>query len=132
MLMLPPSVRIFLAVAPADMRCGFDGLAARVTSALGMDVFSGSFFVFRNRRGDRIKIILWERGGFWVLAKRLERGVFRFPEGPTGVVEVEPGDLALLLEGIDLRGARRRPRWTPAWPEGRPPSTPWPRPGAFS
>jgi transposase len=112
-LFLPPSVRIFLAVEPCDMRCGFDTLAARVTSVLELDVFSGAFFAFRNRRGDRIKILVWERGGFWLLAKRLERGVFRFPVAAGRAVEVEPGELALLLEGIDLQGAQKRRRWQP-------------------
>jgi transposase len=115
MLTLPPSVRVFLATAPVDLRCGFDGLAALVRGTFGEDPLSGHLFVFRNRRGDRAKILVWDRSGFWLLYKRLERGVFRFPVSPDGVarVEVEAAELALILEGIDLAGAKRRPRFRP-------------------
>jgi transposase len=113
MLMVPPSVRIYLATAPADMRCSFDGLTARVTSVLAADPFSGHLFVFRNRRRDRVKILFWDRSGFCLWYKRLEKGTFHFPEAVGSSVEVESAELALLLEGIDLRGARRRPRWEP-------------------
>lgn len=61
MLMLPPSTRVFLATEPADMRCGFDALSARVQSLLEADVFSGHLFVFRNRRSDRVKVLWWDR-----------------------------------------------------------------------
>jgi transposase len=93
------------------MRCSFDGLTARVASVLAADPFSGHLFVFRNRRGDRVKILFWDRSGFCLWYKRLERGTFRFPEAAGSSVEVEAAELMLLLEGIDLRGARRRPRW---------------------
>jgi len=113
MLTLPPTVRIFLATAPADFRRGIDGLAALVRDRFGEDPFSGHLFVFRNRSGDRAKILFWDRSGFWLLLKRLERGTFRFPGGEGARVEVEAAELALLLEGIDLAGAKRRPRFTP-------------------
>lgn len=113
MLTLPPSVRIFMATEPQDMRCGFDGLAAKVTGHLGGDVFSGHLWVFRNRRGDRLKLLFWDRDGFALYYKRLERGVFTCPTGDGRTVEVEAAELALILEGIDLRGARRRARWSP-------------------
>jgi transposase len=106
MLSLPPTVRILLATQPADMRRGFDGLSALVRD----DPLSGHLFVFRNRRGDRCKILYWDRSGFALWYKRLERGTFRFPTSHTAHVEVEAAELALLLEGIDLAGARRRPR----------------------
>jgi transposase len=111
--MVAPSVRVYLSSAPADMRCSFDGLTARVVSVLEADPFSGHLFVFRNRRGDRVKILWWDRSGFVLWYKRLEKGTFHFPEAIGAAVEVEAADLALLLEGIDLRGARRRPRWQP-------------------
>ena len=114
MLSLPPSVRVFLAAAAVDGRLGIDGLAALVRDAFGLDPLSGHLFVFRNRRGDRARILYWDRSGFWLLQKRLERGVFRFPSSDESRVEVEAVDLALLLEGIELAGARRRPRFTPA------------------
>jgi transposase len=113
MLMLPASVRIYLARDPADMRCSFDGLMGRVSSALEADPFSGHFFVFRNRRADRVKILFWDRSGFCLWYKRLERGVFRFPSCDGASARIDAGDLALILEGIDLSGARRRPRWSP-------------------
>ncbi len=119
MLSLPLTVRVFLATAAVDGRRGIDGLAAIVRGHFGEDPLSGHLFVFRNRRGDRAKILYWDRSGFWLLQKRLERGVFRFPLDPArggsaaARVEVEAADLALLLEGIDLAGATRRARFTP-------------------
>jgi len=79
MLTLPPSVRIYLAAGATDLRRGMDGLAASVRDRLGLQPLSGHLFVFRNRRGDRVKILVWERSGFWVLYKRLERGTFAWP-----------------------------------------------------
>lgn len=113
MMTLPPSVRVYLAVDPADMRCGFDGLMSKVLSVFELDVFSGHLFVFRNRRADRVKVLYWDRSGLCLWYKRLEKGRFTFPTAVGRTMEVEAAELALLLEGIDLRGARRRPRWTP-------------------
>lgn len=112
MISLPPSVRIFLAVQPADLRRGFDGLAALTMSIVGQDPLSGHLFVFRNRRADRIKILWWDRGGYAIWMKRLERGVFRFPAPVDQRVEVTPGELAAILEGIDLSRAPRQSRFT--------------------
>lgn len=109
--MLPPSVRIFVGSQPVDLRQSFDRLAARTEEQLQGDPFSGHLFVFRNRRGDRVKILYWDRSGFCLWYKRLEQGVFHLPTSKTGCVELEWADLALLLEGIDLAGAQRRPRW---------------------
>jgi len=109
-LSLPPSVQIFVARAPVDFRRGFDGLAATVRT-LGEEPLSGHLYVFRNRRGDRAKILFWDRTGFCLWYKRLERGVFHFPAGETECLEVEAADLMLLLEGIDLSGARRQRRF---------------------
>ncbi len=111
MINLPPSVHIFLATAPADMRRGFDGLAALTTSVLGHDPLSGHLFVFRNRKGDRLKILYWDRDGLAIWAKRLERGVFRFPEPVGARIEVTPAEMAAILEGIDLERARRQRRY---------------------
>lgn len=116
MWMLSPAVRIFLAVGPTDLRRSFDGLSMIVREEFHEDPLSGHLFVFRNRRGDRVKILYWDRTGFWLFHKRLEKGVFRFPSVPGRSVEVEAPDLALLLEGIDLEGARRRPRISPRPP----------------
>jgi transposase len=111
MLMLPPSVRIFVASQPVDLRQSFDRLACCAEEQLGGDPYSGHLFVFRNRRGDRVKILYWDRSGFCLWYKRLEQGVFRLPSSSSGGVELEWAELALLLEGIDLEGSQRRARW---------------------
>ena len=114
MLSLPPSVRVFVALAPADMRCGFDGLSARVREVPGADPLSGHLYVFWNRRRDRVKVLYWDRSGYCLWYKRLERGRFRFAVSEEGgQVEIEHADLALILEGIDLSDAVRRRRWVP-------------------
>ena len=114
MLMLPPSVRIFVCLTPADMRRSLDGLAALTRDVLHEDPLSGHLFVFSNRRRDRVKVLFWDRSGFVLWYKRLEKGVFRFPPAEAGSVEVEAAELMLLLEGIDLAGSRRRERWVPS------------------
>jgi transposase len=111
--MLPPAVRVFLAVGPADLRRSFDGLAAMTREVIREDPLSGHLFVFSNRRRDRVKVLFWDRSGFVLWYKRLEKGVFRFPSAGAGSVEVEAAELMLLLEGIDLAGSRRRERWVP-------------------
>jgi transposase len=113
MLSLPPSVRIYLSASPTDMRRSFDGLAQEVMDFLGEDPLSGHLFVFRSRRGNRVKILFWDRSGYVLYYKRLEKGVFRFPRAEGLAVEIEAADLALILEGIDLAGAKRRARFIP-------------------
>ena len=116
MLTLPASVRIFVATQSVDLRRGFDGLCGAVRSLLRQDPYSGHIFVFVNRRMDRAKLLVWSPSGFWLLYKRLERGTFRLPspaaEGASHV-SLEAGELASMLDGIDLRQARRGPRWMP-------------------
>lgn len=115
MLSLPPSVRIFVALEPTDMRKSFTGLECLTRAVLKQDPLSGHVFVFFNRRRTMVKALYWDRNGFALLAKRLERGTFRLPAvSEDGVVEMEWAELSLILEGLDLRGARRRQRWTPA------------------
>ena len=108
---LPPSVKIYLVSRPVDMRLSFDRLEALVRDVLDQDPYSGHLFVFRNRRGDRVKILYWDRTGFCIWYKLLEQGTFRFPASATAGVEVEAAELSLLLEGIDLATARRRRRY---------------------
>jgi len=115
MLTLPPSVRIYIAPQPVDMRKSFDGLAQATRSVLGRDPMSGYLFVFFNRSRTLTKILFWDRSGFCLFCKRLERGTFHLPEAGEGQthIEMEAVELQLLLEGIDLRGAKRRRRWVP-------------------
>jgi len=112
-LSLPPAVRIFVATAPTNLHLSFDRLAALVHDVLQQDPLSGHLFVFRNHRGDRVKVLYWDRSGFCLWYKRLERGVFHFPPVSAAHVEVDAADLLLLLDGIDLGPATRRPRFTP-------------------
>jgi transposase len=114
MLTWPPTVRIFVSTQPTDMRRSFDGLAMMTRENMGQDPLSGHLFVFFNWRGDRVKIMFWDRSGFCIWYKRLEQGVFRLPQSIVNMPnpEVEVTDLSLILEGIDLSSARRRKRFT--------------------
>ena len=96
--------RIWLAVEPVDMRCGFDHLAERVKAVIGQDPFSGHLFGFRSHRSDRLKILVRDRGGFVRWYKRLESGVFKLPRVDSGArsVEVRASELAMGLDGIDV------------------------------
>lgn len=113
MLTLPTAVRIYLSRGATDMRKSIDGLSAVTRQVLEQDPVSGHLFVFCNARRDRIKILYWERTGFWLLHKRLERGTFAWPvsaDSESKKVELSSSDLAALLGGLDLHGAKRR-RW---------------------
>lgn len=106
-------VRIFLCTAATDMRRGFDRLAGMVEQSLRQDPLSGNLFVFRNRGGDKLKILYWDKDGFCIWYKRLEEGTFRFPREVDGQesIEVRASELAMLLEGIDLRSLKRVKRF---------------------
>jgi transposase len=107
------SARIWLAAEATDMRCGFDRLAERVKAVIGQDPLSGHLFVFRSRRGDRLKILVWERDGFLLWYKRLEAGVFKLPRVGEGSrsVELRASELAMILDGIDVSKLKRAPRY---------------------
>jgi len=110
-LTLSPAVRIYLATGATDLRRSIDGLSALVRERFTLDPLSGHLFLFRNRRGDRLKILAWDRSGFWILYKRLEQGTFTWPaDAPSDPVEMRSTDLALLLSGVDVAQTRRR-RW---------------------
>ncbi len=118
MLTLPPSTRVYVATAPADMRRSFDGLLGLVRDFLGGDPMSGHLFVFRNRAGDRLKVLWWDRDGLAIFYKRLEEGTFAFPAatGDAPQVEMTAADLQLVLQGIDpsrVKRSRRYQRPTP-------------------
>lgn len=111
MIGLPAGTRIWIAAGVTDMRCGFQGLAAKVETALAADPFNGHVFVFRGRRGDVIKL-LWSTGdGLCLLTKRLEQGRFVWPQATSGSVSLSPAQLSMLLEGIDWRQPHRT--WQP-------------------
>ena len=115
MLSWPPTVRIFVCSNATDMRKGFDSLAYLVESSLALDPFSGHLFVFRSRRGDRIKILYWDADGYVLWYKRLEKGSFRFPTAAaqaTGHVEIKAADLMMILDGVDLASVRRQRRYS--------------------
>ena len=103
--------RIWLCVEPVDGRKSFDGLSAVVTTHLNGDPLSGDLYVFKNRRGDRLKILAWQGDGFALYLRRLERGTFQFPNASAAGIEITATELALILGGIDLGSARRRPRY---------------------
>jgi transposase len=109
----PRSVRVFLCTEPTDMRRSFDTLAEMTRRILEAEPLSGHLFVFTSRRGDRIKILYWDRGGYALWYKRLEKGCFHLPIGTGPRLELDVAELSLLLEGIDLSGAHRRKRFEP-------------------
>lgn len=114
MLRLPASVRIFVCLEPADMRRSFDGLSGMVQTILRQSPACGHLFVFRNRRRDRLKVLWWDRDGFAIFYKRLEKGVFHLPEPSVddgGRCEIDARDFAMLIEGLRARDVRKSPRF---------------------
>jgi len=103
---------IYLRVGPTDMRKGFDTLAALVRDLLGCDPLSGHLFLFVNRKRDRLKILYWDADGYALWYKRLEEGTFRLPRASSDAagVTLTASELAMLLEGIDLRSIKRSKR----------------------
>jgi transposase len=114
MLMLPESIRIYLAAEPVDMRNQMDGLAALVRRG-GGNPLDGNLYVFLSRRRDRVKILAWTRGGFLLWYKRLERGRFRMPLVDAGQknMQLDAGQLGMLLDGIDFSKVKRAKVWQP-------------------
>jgi transposase len=108
--------RIWMASEATDMRCGFDRLAERVRAVIGEKPQSGHLFVFRSRRGDRLKILMWDRDGFVLWYKRLELGVFKIPRVAQGqrAVELRASELAMILDGIDVSKLKRVTRYQQA------------------
>ncbi|VVE84479.1 IS66 family insertion sequence element accessory protein TnpB [Pandoraea sputorum] len=107
MIGMPAGIQVWLVAGVTDMRRGFDGLAAVVQSRLSSNPYNGHVFVFRGRRGDRIKLLWWDGDGLCLLGKRLERGHFVWPQAPDGSVHLSAAQLSRLLEGIDWRRPRR-------------------------
>jgi transposase len=97
----PAGVRVLVASKPVDFRKGMDGLAALARETLGQDPFSGTVLVFRAKRADRVKLLLWDGTGLMLVSKRLEQGGFRWPPVMNGLMRLSPAQLAALLEGLD-------------------------------
>jgi len=108
---IPSGVRVLIATKPVDFRKGMDGLVAVVKEHLGADPFSGAIYVFRAKRADRVKLVVWDGTGLCLFAKRLEKGRFVWPSPADGKVTVTPVQLGMLLEGIDWRMPLRT--WRP-------------------
>lgn len=110
-----PAVRIFLYDGIADMRRSFDGRSSIVTQSLGRNLLTGDYFVFFNRSRDRCKILLWDRDGFVVWAKRLEKGSFqsyKLGQVDRNAIEIDSTTLAMILGGVDVNSAKKRKRFT--------------------
>jgi transposase len=115
-ILLPRAVRVYFATGPANLRKSFEGLSNEVRGVLGRDPLSGHVFVFLNRRHNQVKLLVWTRGGYTIVHKRLERGTFSFPSRVTGEatsVVIDAHELSMLLEGIDMVHARASARWEP-------------------
>ena len=114
--MLPSSIRIFLCTQDVDMRKSFDSLRGIIRSAMHLDPLSGYLFVFKNKHGDRIKCMYWDRDGFAIWYKALQKGTFQFPNlqnlSAAGL-EIDSATLRAILDGIDLSSIRRRQRFSP-------------------
>lgn len=119
MILVPRAVRVYFATQPTNLRKSFDGLTNEIRHTLGYDPLGGHVFVFLNRRRNQVKLIVWTRGGFTIVHKRLERGTFTFParvvEGAASVA-IDVHELAMLLEGIDVSRTKAKARWEPPTP----------------
>ncbi len=114
MLSIMPTVNVFLAIDPVDMRKGFHGLTSLTESILSQNPLSGHWFVFINRRRDRVKILTWDGSGFCIYYKRLERGTFELPrlaKPDQQSIELTGSQLSLILDGIELSSVKQRPRF---------------------
>ena len=111
MLNVPATVSIFLCTQPTDMRKGFDGLSGIVRGAFGADPSDGSLYIFINRRRDRIKLLLFDGSGYWLYYKLLEAGTFEVIVSEDTCIQIDSTQLAMLLGGVSLVGARRRKRY---------------------
>ncbi len=116
MILLPRSVKMYVATAPANLRKSFEGLSNEVRSVLAADPLSGHVFIFLNRRRTQVKLLMWTRGGFTIVHRRLERGRFTFPARVTpeaARLEIDAHELAMLLEGLEATTKRSGVRWEP-------------------
>lgn len=113
MLTIASGARVYLASQAVDLRRGHDGLCALVRGTLDLDPYGGQLFVFVGRRGDRVKVLFWDHGGFVIYYKRLAKGRFRLPviDADTVRVMLDGTELAMLLGGFDLAQTHRQSAW---------------------
>ena len=114
MILLPRAVKVYFGTQPVNLRKSYDGLSNEVRGVLREDPLSGHVFVFLNRRKNQVKLLIWTRGGFTIVQKRLERGTFTFPQrvrSGASSVQLEAHELSMLLEGMEV--SRTSPRWEP-------------------
>lgn len=124
MILLPGAVKVYVAIDPTNLRKSFDGLSNDVRQVLGRDPISGHVFIFVNRRRNQVKLLVWTRGGFMVVHKRLERGTFAFTHqlnAEARCVSIDVHELGMLLEGIDVVRGRMSQRWQPPARAAAPP-----------
>ena len=114
MLSIPANVSVYLCTKATDMRKGFDGLHTLVVQVFKRDPVDGHLFLFVNRRGDRLKMLWWDRDGMALFYKRLEAGTYQLPATPDARegIEIDGTDLAMMLNGIDIQSAKRRKRYS--------------------
>lgn len=116
MIVVPRAVRVYIATSPVSLRKSFEGLSNEVRAVLARDPLSGHVFVFLNRRRNQVKLLVWTRGGYTIVHKRLERGRFVFASRVTSdakSIELDVHELSMLLEGIDVERAKTSARWEP-------------------
>lgn len=114
MLTFLANMKVFVCTQPTDMRKSFDGLSGMVESVVSQNPLSGHLFCFRNRRGDKLKILYWSGDGLCIWAKRLEKGTFELPVSAQAGVEISPAELNMLIDGVAL-DSRRRSRYKLPW-----------------
>jgi transposase len=105
------AVKIFAYSEPTDMRKSFQGLCALVTNSMGQDPLSGSFYIFRNKKKDKLKLLYWDQSGFAIWYKQLQEGKFNFPESNGVCLEIDSSLMSLILEGIEISSAKRQKRF---------------------
>lgn len=108
MIPISSTTRIFLSTQPTDMRRSFDGLCALTVDVIQENPKSGHLFIFRSKRGEAVKILWWDRSGFAIWYKKLQKGTYRFPPAPEGRLEIEARDLMMILEGLEFKDVKRR------------------------
>ena len=110
LIVIPKDLSIYLGVKPVDMRKSFDGLSAWIHDQLQLNPMHHALFIFRNKRNDRVKCLYWDRNGFALWYKRLEKGTFKWPKSDTkSQVSITSQELHLLLDGVDIDKLKRLP-----------------------